>query len=193
MSNKTSVKVWEFKEKEVRETIIKTIDETAKSIVEHLKTNNMIKQELSYYKKVEILLYNYRNLLEAVQQKKEDIEYIEKNGLPEASKSIVAYSSARGNSQADRYLELKEGYMRAIAETERDINKIENAIEKIRKDEYFEIIKLKYLEDEDKKLKSDEEIAEAIEKNRKTVARNRKRLINSLVTILFPESIREII
>ena len=92
------------------------------------------KKELSYYKRVEILLYNYENLKDAIKQKEEDIEYIDKYGLPERSKSIVAYSSSGGNSKGDMYLELKERYIREKIEIERDLRRIDNALYKIRAD-----------------------------------------------------------
>lgn len=37
------------------------------------------------------------------------------------------------------------------------------------------------------------EIAEILNKDRSTISRNRKRLINLLVTILFPQTIQELI
>ncbi|WP_455799665.1 hypothetical protein, partial [Clostridium butyricum] len=77
----------------INKMINKTAEETAKGIVEELRNKNMIKKELSYYKRVELLLYNYENLKDAVKQKDEDIKDIEENGLPQSSKSIVVYST----------------------------------------------------------------------------------------------------
>lgn len=179
------------KKKEIN--IKDTIEETVKKVVEELKSNNMIKREMNYYKRVELLLYNYENLKDAVKQKEEDIEYIDKHGLPERSKSIVVYSSAGGVSKEDRYVELKERYKREKIETERDLKRIDNALDKIRKDKYFDIIKLKYLNAEEDKIATDELLAEKFNKERITIIRNRKRLINKLITILFPESIKEVI
>lgn len=176
------------KEEEVK----KYIDDTAKSVIEGLKNNNMIKRELSYYRRVEILLYNYENLKYAVRQKEEDIEYIDKHGLPESSKSIVIYNSSGGTSKEDRYLQLKEKYAREKIETERDLKRIDNALDKIRKDKYFDIIQLKYLNIEEEKVVTDEMLAGVLERDRSTIIRNRKRLINKLITILFPESIKDV-
>lgn len=173
--------------------IKETIEETAKKVIEELKNNNMIKREISYYKRVELLLYNYENLKAAVKQKEEDIEYIDRYGLPESSKSIVIYSSSSGVSKEDRYVELKERYKRGKIEIERDLKRIDNALDKIKKDKYFDIIKLKYLNIEEDKVATDELLAERFNKERITIIRNRKRLINKLVTILFPESIKEVI
>ncbi len=171
------------------EEVIKIL--TDKKLVKPTEVNN--KKELSYYKKVEILLYNYENLKEAIKQKEEDIENLEKYGLKEKSCSVVTYSSSGVNPEVDRYLELKNRYIIEKLEIERDLKRIENALDKIRVDEYFEVIKLKYLNGEDFKVNTDEGIASYLDKDRSTITRNRKRLINKLVTILFPQSIRELI
>lgn len=187
--NINTKKLIELVSKGAAEEVIKIL--TDKKLVKSAEINN--KKELSYYKKVEILLYNYENLKEAIKQKEEDIENLEKYGLKERSNSIVVYSSAGGNPEADRYLELKQRYVIEKLEIERDLKRIDNALDKIRKDSYFDIIQLKYLNQDEEKLIKDDEIAENMNKDRRTIIRNRKRLIQKLVTILFPESIREII
>lgn len=181
-------KLIELVSKGAAEEVIKIL--TDKNLVKATETNG--KKELSYYKKVEILLYNYENLKEAINQKEEDIENLEKYGLKEKSKSIVAYSSAGGNPEADRYLELKNKYTIEKLEIERDLKRIDNALDKIRKDSYFDIIQLKYLNPEEER-RTDNELAEILNKERITIIRNKKRLINKLVTILFPKSIRELL
>ena len=180
------------KDIDIKEIIENTAKETARATVSEMRINNMVRKELTYYKRVELLLYNYENLKEAIKQKEEDIEYIDKNGLPEKSGSIVVYSTAGGVSIEDRYLELKEKYIREKIETERDLKRIDNALDKIRDDKYFNIIQLKYLNKEDK-INTDEEIAKELklEVDRSTITRNRKRLMNKLITIFFPESIKD--
>ena len=176
--------------KEVEICINKTSEKTAKEVVEQLKKQSMLKSSMNFYKRTEIVLYNYETLKKAVEQKEEDIKYIEENGLPERSKSIVFYSTSGGNvSAGDRYVELIEKYRVEKAETERDLARIDNALDKVRNDKYFKIVELKYL---DQEAKTDEEIAEILEKDRTTITRNRSRLINSIKTILFPESIKEL-
>lgn len=180
----------------VRKTIEKTIEsksiDIADKVIEKLKNSNKIKIEIPYYKRVELLLYNYENLKEAVKQKEEAIAELDKYGLPERSKSIVMYSSAGGSSQADRYSELKEKYKIEKMETERDLKRIDNALDKIRDDKYFGIIQYKYLNEDEERINTDEELAQKFNKERITIIRNRKRLINKLVTILFPISISEV-
>lgn len=180
----------------VRKTIEKTIEANsnyiADKVIEKLNNSNKIKIEMPYYKRVELLLYNYENLKEAVKQKDEAIKELEIYGLPQKSKSIVMYSSSSGNSQADRYSELKEKYQIEKMETERELKRIDNALDKIKNDRYFDIIKYKYLNDDKDKIITDEELAQKFNKERITIIRNRKRLINKLVIILFPNSISEV-
>lgn len=175
----------------INKTIQKAAQQAAERTIQQLKSNNMLKNNLNYYKKVEILLYNYENLKDALLQKDEDIEYIEKYGLPQSSKSIVVYQTTNGGISAeDRYLYLREKYRIEKMETEREVRRIDNALNKVRQDKYFDIIQLKFLNQEEEKLDTDEKIAERLNKDQSTITRNRKRLMNKLITILFPENIK---
>lgn len=165
--------------------------DAAKEVVEQLKANRLIKDQVPYAKRIESILYRYSTLKEAVIQKQEDIDYIKENGLPESSKSIVVYSSAGGVSREDRYVELLEKYRVEKIETERELKRIDNALDKIRGDKYYNIIDLKYLYPTATYV-SDEMLGETFDVDRRTIIRNRYRLINKLVTILFPESIKEL-
>ena len=177
--------------KSIKNEIIKSAPEVAEIMINKLKSNNLLRNELSYYRKVEILLSTLHSFKDAVKQKEEELEEIKRYGIHEKSKSIVCYSSAGGVAPGDRYLELEEKYMKEKKETEREINRIEKALDKIKDDKYFTIIELKYL-NFDEKSKTDEEIAEILGKDRTTIIRNKKRLINKLKVILFPQSIQEL-
>lgn len=181
----------------VKKTIENTIEDKsidiAMEVVKVLNASNKIKKDMPYYKRVELLLYNYENLKEAIKQKEEDIKELELFGLREKSKSIVMYGTAKGSSQEDRYTELKEKYRYEKLETERMLKRIDNALNKIKDDKYFDIIKYRYLSKEEDKKNTDDALAEALNKDRTTILRNRNRLINKLITILFPESIKYII
>lgn len=175
----------------IEDAIVKTAKETAKEVIQELRNSKMIKNEMSYFKKVELLLYNYNNLKAALKQKDEDIKYIKDHGLPQKSGSIVVYQTSGGNiSGQDRYMNLIEKYELEKLETLREIKRIENALDKIKNDRYYPIIKLKYLSDH-KERYNEERIAEKLDKDRSTITRNKSRLINTMKTILFPESIRE--
>ncbi|NWK10417.1 hypothetical protein [Clostridium cadaveris] len=167
-------------------------EKAAEEVLNRLSKRNMIKKELSYYKRVEILLYNYNNLKEAVKQKEEDINYIKVNGLPEQSGSVVVYQTSGGGvSKQDKYMQILEKYELERKETIRDIKRIDNALLKIKKDKYYKIIELKYLTNSEEGLNTDERLAEKLNKDQSTITRNRKRLMNKLTTILFPQSIKD--
>lgn len=179
---------------DINKIINKTAEETAKGIVEELRNKNMIRKEMSYYKRVEILLYSYNALKDAVKQKDEDIKNIELYGLPKKSGSVVVYTTSGGGvSEEERYQQLIEKYKKEKEETKRDINRIDRAISKIKNDKYYNIIHIKFFEECEQEKVTDEYIACKIDKDRSTVTRNRKRLMNKLITILFPESVRDII
>ncbi len=173
----------------IDDAIAKTAKETAKEVIQELRNSKMIKNEMSYFKKVELLLYNYNNLKDALKQKDEDIKYIKDHGLPQKSGSIVVYQTSGGNiSGQDRYMNLIEKYELEKLETLREVKRIENALDKIKNDRYYLIIKLKYLSDHGERY-NEERIAEKLDKDRSTITRNKSRLINTMKTILFPESI----
>lgn len=163
--------------------IEKIIKKAAQETVKELKKENMIKRnEQSYYQKTEKLLYSYPELQKALEQKDKDIELIKENGLPQTSKSVVLYSPGVGGiSGEEKYIEIIEAYKASKERTERLIAKIERALDNIKNDEYYEIIKLKYFE----KLESDIEIAEKINVSDRTVRRHKKRLINEIQILLF--------
>lgn len=105
---------------------------------------------------------------------------VKQNGLPQSSGYIVIYQTSGGGiSSEHRYLQHIEKYKAEIIETQRDLTRIENALNKIRDDKYFEIIKYKYPTLQKYKLETDEKIAEKLEKDESTITRNRKRSITS--------------
>lgn len=185
-------------DREIDRAIKETSRVTAEEVVGLLKNKSMLKNGLSYTRRIEIVLYNYNNLLEAVKEKDEAINDLEEYGIPEKSKSITKFSVSGGNySKGDRYLELIEKYKFEKKETLRDINRINKALNRIKEDKYYKIIQLKYLEqtyeeDGEKKKYTDEKIAELLNVERITIIRNKKRLINKITTILIPESIKDL-
>lgn len=173
--------------KSINEAIGKHVDTIADKVMEKLNKSNKVKREMSYYRKVEILLYNYSNLKDAIEDKVQAIEDLKNYGLQEKSKSIVSYSSGSRMTEGDRYTELVDKYNFEKIETERELKRIDNALDRIRGDKYYKIIELKYLSNEEKEIGTDEKLAEKIGRDQSTITRNRKRLMNKLVTILFPE------
>lgn len=183
--------------KEINKVIKSTAERTAEEVVTRLKNKNMLKNPLTYTRKVEIILYNYNNLKEAINEKNEAIEEIKKYGIPSKSKSITTFSSSStNNTHADRYIELIEKYEFEKKETIREIKRIEKALSKIKKDKYYNIIKVMYINKnklvEEGNNYTYEMLAEEMKVDRKTITRNKYRLINKIAIILFPEYVSDL-
>jgi len=71
-----------------------------------------------------------------------------------------------------------------IKKTQLVINRIDRIIKKFKTDKYIDIIKLKYFEN-----KTQQEIAETLDKDTSTIWRNNKRLINEIKVYLFPNDV----
>lgn len=181
----------------INKYINRTAERTAEEVVVRLKNKNMLKNPLTYFRKVEIILYNYNNLKEAVKEKDEAIKEIKQYGIPSKSKSVTCFSAtASNNTQADRYLDLIEKYEFEKKETLRELKRIDKALSKVKKDKYYIILDIFYINKnklvEEGKNYTYESLAEEMNVDRKTITRNKYRLVNKLATILFPESIHEL-
>jgi hypothetical protein len=75
-----------------------------------------------------------------------------------------------------------------IRRTQKYIDLIDSALDIIYDDPYYEVITLYYFKDKPLDI-----IASRLEKDNSTIARNKKRLVNQLSLIMFPdESMKEI-
>lgn len=151
------------------------------TILSDTKSNNK-------YKETEALLYNYRGYKETIVRNKQRIDNIIKNG---AEKKVKGSKGEYVQGGLKEYGGLPEEEIRQIdhileenSKLEKRVIRIENALIHIEKDEYHEIIQLRYFEN-----RSIEEIAEHLEVNERTIGRNRTRLIDKLQIILFSEII----
>ena len=179
--------------KEIQEAIDLTAIRVAEETVNILKNKNMLNNK-DYYKRVEKILYNYNQLEESIKEIEEEKEEIYFHGLRERSKSITYYQKNRGMSV------IEDSYLLKIEQCEyrkKEIvlykKKIDRALAKINKNKYYGIIEKKYLKkynDNEKRI-TDDGLAEEYGVERITIIRNRKRLINKLITVLFPESIMD--
>ncbi len=140
------------------------------------------KQKRDYYKETERLMYNYPSLKAKV---KSDEDFLfDPDALVEPqknrSKDIVIFTTKGTGSHGidiDRYTrEVKSSMMRTRAEVDR----IDRALTGISNDEYFDIIPMKYF-----KGMTFVEIADEFDCEEKTIGRNRTRLIQKLMILLF--------
>jgi len=136
----------------------------------------------NYYKSTEKLLYSLNALQAHIEMTKDYIEDLKKEGYAERSKDVVRTSSS-GGQYAEKD-EIHEGKIKAkeasIKRTQADIDWIWKGLEKIKDDEDYQIIEMKYFDE----LKI-AEIAEKLNMSESTVKRRRSRIVNQLSGLLF--------
>ncbi|QNO14936.1 sigma-70 family RNA polymerase sigma factor [Alkalicella caledoniensis] len=168
--------------------IEKTAMVTAKEVVSELKKQGLLKDKRQTpFQKTETLLYNYKNFKAAIEDKLEQIKEIELVGLPKRSPSITSFSSSGSNevkSESDKVEEKISAIDNSIQDTRRFISIIDAALDSLKKDTYFDIIRLKYFEG-----MNGEDIAEYYQVDVRTIARNKNRLINKLQIRLFSDEV----
>lgn len=171
----------------VEEIVNKTVEKLMSELRrERMLNGGAVVGGMSAYKKTEQLLYAYPKLVEIVESKREDIAELRENGLRKTSKSIVVWSP-RTNVQEGTVLEADtvqgavERIQGEIDRLEYSIYTIESALEKIKNDPYYDIIRLKYFEG-----LVNEAIADELGRDTSTITRNKNRLVSGLATYLFP-------
>ena len=142
--------------------------------------------EKNAFQKTEMLLYNYNNFKAAIKDKEAQIEYVLKNGLEPVSKSIIPLK-AQSQLPADK-LELAEEFIEALRKsiliTKNYIDVIDNALDSIKDDRYYDIIRLKYFEG-----LVHEEIGDRLFCDSSTISRQKNRLIDALKIRLFSDEV----
>lgn len=166
-------------------TVKKTIGDT---IIELKRQNLTVEGRQTPFQKTETLLFNYNNFKAAIKDKEEQILEIKEMGL---AKKSAAFSSYSGN---DGYIEVKSDMEKAeekierielsIKSTRNYIRIIDDALEALIEDPYYELINLRYF-----KGWTREEIAEYFDCDVKTITRNKNRLINLLQIKLFSDEV----
>ena len=173
--------------------LLNLIDHTVKKAVENsileLKRQNLIIEgKQSPFQKTETLLYNYNNFKAVIKDKEAEIEELRQYGLRKKSTSITSFSGNTGlievKSDAEKIEERIEVIEFSISTTRNFIKIIDDAIECLRQDPYYDLIRLRYFEG-----CSQEEIAEHFDCDVRTVRRNKNRLINLLQIRLFSDDV----
>jgi RNA polymerase sigma factor (sigma-70 family) len=161
---------------------------TANEIVSELKRQSLLKNnKQTPFQKTETLLYNYNHFQDAITDKYKQIEEIESVGLPKKSKSITSFSPSPTytiKSDDDKAEEKIEAIEQSIRTTRNFIQVIDDAIDKLKDDPYFDLIRLRYFEGE-----SREKIAEYFNVDASTISRNKNRLVNLLQIRLFSDEV----
>lgn len=160
----------------------KDIEKLAEKVAE--KLSNV--KKIDKYKETEAMLRSYSNYKIAIGKNMERIKDIEKNGLKETNGKKFVENVQGGlkkyegipEVEIERIEHLKEENLKM----EKRMIRVENALLHIYEDKYYDIIPLKYF-----KNYTIEEIADELNVDRRTIGRNRTRLIKELQYNLFPE------
>lgn len=160
----------------------KIIETAVNKAIEILKQKNMIKLPLNSYQKTELLLRNYKHFKNVIINKDKKIAEIRAEGIVKKGHSGETKGSFTYVSELERIEDKIERFERKLIKMMDSIKMLEKALEKIKKDNYYEIIELYYFEN-----KSRMEISEELCVDPATVSRNRKRLIDILKADIFPD------
>jgi len=171
------------------ENLKEIIKEANSELLAELRKQGFMKDtRFSAYQKTEQLLYNYNNFKDVIVEKENHIKFIGESGIQKKSKSITSFagegSQFNTSTDADKAEELIESLLKSIFMTKRYIKIIDDALQKISSDAYYDIISLRYFEG-----KTREYIAEYFDVDVATISRNKNRLINNLKIHLFSDDV----
>ena len=160
----------------------KDIEKIADRVAEKLRQAN----KTDKYKETEAMLRAYPNYKRIIEKNNERINDIIEKGLGEVRRGKIEENVQGGlkkyegvpEKEIDRIEHLKSENLKM----EKRIIRVDNALMNIRNDKYYNVIALRYF-----KEWTIDEIADEMNVDRKTVGRNRTRLIKELQFNLFPE------
>lgn len=139
------------------------------------------RQAQDTFKATEKRLYAYPIIRLKIADDHERIEEIQQYGAPGKSKSVVRFQKSGIRLTPEEIAEAQILDITAqIASNEHEIETIDKALQIIAGDTYADVVKYKYFEG-----KSDEEIAEKIHCDPRTVRRNKSRLVGRLAVFLY--------
>ena len=160
----------------------KDIDRIADRVAEKLRQIRKIDR----YKETEAMLRAYPNYKRIIEKNNSRIDEILKNGLGETRKGKILESVQGGMKKyegvPEKEIEKVEHLKSENLKMEKRIIRVDNALMNIKNDKYCEVIVLRYF-----KEWTIDEIADEMDVDRKTVGRNRTRLVKELQFNLFPE------
>lgn len=183
---------------QIEQSMLETITQlVVKTTIKTLEDKGLLKsdkKERSAYQKTEQLLYNYNGFKRVVEDKLKEIEEIKQYGVPTKSKSITQFGGASGTvSGIVLEEESVESAVRtrlaSVQDTVQVISNIDKCMQKIKADQYFETLPMRYFED-----RTLEDIAVYYGCGVATISRNKNRLVKELALLLFPnEVVNEIV
>lgn len=188
MSKEKKIKIKPDANELDKKVIEDTAKATAKEVISELKKQGLIKDnKQTAFQKTETLLYNYNNFMATIEDKYTQIRMIMDEGLSRRSNSVSSFSKQPSydfKNDSEKAEDKIEMLQQSIKNTQGYIDIIDAAIIKIKDDQYYEIITMKYFEN-----KTREEIAEYFEKDASTISRNKNRLVKTLSIKLFSDDV----
>lgn len=164
-------------EKLIEQAVTKAVNASAVLGVE--KGKNEAK---NLFKQTEIRLYAYPELKENIKKYNKDIKDLRKEE-PGRSKDIVFFSSHGGGTRLSAE-EVQEARImvlqKKIYRDQTEIDEIDFALQAVSDDEYYPVIEMKYFAG-----KTDEEIADVISCDPRTIRRNKSRLVRRIAVKLY--------
>lgn len=164
--------------------IHKIIEQTVRKVIKEgifIGAEKAKAEPQNAFQQTEVRLYAYSALKENIEKYNKDIEDLDKED-PSKSKSIVVFSAVGGGRLTPK--EIQEGrklmLQAKIYRDQSEIDEINLALVTIEQDEYYGIISKKYFEG-----KSDDEIAEGLSCDPRTVRRNKKKLVRKIAIKLY--------
>lgn len=176
---------------QIEEIISETIESTVKATVDEFQKRKLVKKKvINTFKKTEQLLYNYNAFLDVVKDKKEMIEQIQNVGLSKRSGSFIPMPEDTGfkviKSEEEKENEAIETLENSIETTERFIKLIDNALETIANDPYFEVVKMHYFQGMKYAAIADKW---PVTIDESTICRNKNRLVKKMSIYLFSDEV----
>ena len=189
LSREEMVELAEIVTKSVVQSVVKALRDNGLVAASSTANRKVRPSDKSAFQKTEQLLFNYRNFKRIVEEKKQEIVELREHGVPQKSKSIVAYSPGSsvqsGVVLPDEAVESAVHSVEcAISSTVQVIGMIDKAMAALKNDPYYEVLEMRYLEG-----RTLEDIGVHFNCDHSTISRNKNRLVRELAMRLFPDEV----
>jgi len=165
---------------DIEAVINKAVENAVAKAIEVGRTQ-VAKSPEDIYKTTERRLYALPDLKDKVTRDKEYVRTILTEGLPKRSKDIARFQRSGCRLEPEELLEALAQDLRAsIAADEFEIKTLDEALAPLTSDPYYLSVSGRYFES-----KSDEDIAESLDCETRTVRRNRGRLVRRIAVRLY--------
>lgn len=164
-------------------------NEIVKKVLEELKNQKLLKNPKSAVASTKKMLYSLNVLPDAIKLTEEEIKKLEDElkGIPKPtakSNSLILNERKGTYVYGDETLETRISELKQIVvKAKSQIRIVNSSLEKIKDDEYYEIIPLHYFDGY-----TFEKVAEMCDWATGTVSKHHKRLLNVLKVYMFPDT-----